>query len=211
LRREGEVFEESEGPIEDILGEGKDKIHIFSISDLCFPLVIYFIYLFIPKGSPPRSNRMEGGQGRQFDSSCDRPALPYSFFAPGGALTLPPMPHHSRNSSTITSISISVHITNQHTHFPSLPSFGFILRLLVTQRTVFTHPTLPHSRHPPPSPGTLSKHTPRGLCPSRISLSASGHFFPDRPVPSLQSSSLGLHREHARLSAFNSNEPYCLR
>lgn len=71
------------------------------------------------------------------------------------------MPHHSRNSSTITSISISVHITNQHTHFPSLPSFGFILRLLVTQRTVFTHPTLPHSRHPPPSPGTLTKHTPR--------------------------------------------------
>jgi hypothetical protein len=56
---------------------------------------------------------------------------------------------------------LSPFTSNQHTHFPSLPSFGFILRLLVTQRTVFTHPTLLHFRHPPPSPGTLTKHTPR--------------------------------------------------
>ena len=35
-----------------------------------------FIYLFLSE--PYRSNT-EGGQGRQFDSSCDRPALPYSF------------------------------------------------------------------------------------------------------------------------------------
>ena len=93
-----------------------------------------------------------------------RPAgLPYSLFAPGGSLfcaTLT-LPCHI-TAATLLPLHpyLSPFTSNQHTHFPSLPSFGFILRLLVTQRTVFTHPTLLHSRHPP-IPGTLTKHTPR--------------------------------------------------
>jgi hypothetical protein len=45
--REGEVFEESEGPIEDILGERKDKILYISeyMQRSCSQIIIYlFIY-----------------------------------------------------------------------------------------------------------------------------------------------------------------------
>ena len=161
MRREGEVFEESEGPIEDILGGRKDKILYISRDAHLF--LILFIYLFLCE--PYRSNT-EGGQGRQFDSSCDRPALPYSFFAPGGALKCATLtlPCHITAATLLPLHPYpSPFTSNQHTHFPSPPSLGFILRLLVTQRTVFTL-----SSSPPPSPGTLTKHTPPELPLSRF-------------------------------------------
>ena len=150
MRREGEVFEESEGPIEDILGGGRIRFYIFWDAHIS-SLAVIFIYLFLPE--PYRSNT-EGGQGRQFDSSCDRPALPYSFFAPGGALKCATLtlPCHI-TAATLLPLHpyLSPFTSNQHTHFPSPPSLGFILRLLVKQRTVFTHPTftaLSSSPHP---------------------------------------------------------------
>ena len=108
-----------------------------------------------------------------------------------------------------SSVSISVHIKS--THSLSIPAhpFCFILRLLVKQRTVFTHLTLLPSRHP--SSGTLTKHTPG--TPTSLKLGpARGFFHPDRPVHSPQSfafenrllSSLRLActNEHANLPAF---------
>ena len=83
-----------------------------------------------------------------------------------------------------SSVSISVHIKS--THSLSIPAhpFCFILRLLVKQRTVFTHLTLLPSRHP--SSGTLTKHTPG--TPTSLKLGpARGFSLPDRPVHSPQS------------------------
>jgi hypothetical protein len=100
---------------------------------------------------------------------------------PKARLSLPPMPHHSRNSSAITSVSISVHIKSTHSlSIPALP-FCFILRLLVKQRTVFTHLTLLLSRHP--SPGTLTKHTPG--TPTSLKLGSGTGLFLPRSASSL--------------------------
>jgi hypothetical protein len=100
-----------------------------------------------------------------------------------------------------SSVSISVHIKS--THSLSIPAhpFCFILRLLVKQRTVFTHLTLLPSRHP--SSGTLTKHTPG--TPTSLKLGPARGFFPPRSASSLSTivrvrktivkqSSLGLHK-----------------
>jgi hypothetical protein len=60
----------------------------------------------------------------------------------------------------------------------------------------------------PPSPGTLTKHNPPELQLPRNLVSARGLFYPDRPVLSLQSSSLGLQCQPVGIL---SKEPYCLR
>ena len=104
--------------------------------------------------------------------------------------------------------NLSPFTSNQHTHFPSPPSFCFILRLLVKQRTVFTHPTLPHSRHPPPSPGTLTKHTPG--TPTSLKLGSGMRPFQPRSASSLSTIvrsivnclRLAYTKELASLSAF---------
>jgi hypothetical protein len=63
---------------------------------------------------------MEGGQGRQFDSSCDRPALPYSFFAPGGALP----PSHATSQPQLFYYYIHIYLRSHHksTHSLSIPA-----------------------------------------------------------------------------------------
>jgi hypothetical protein len=94
-----------------------------------------------------------------------RPAHPYSFFAPDGALfcaTLT-LPCHI-TAATLLPLHpyLSPFTSNQHTHFPSPPSFLFHF-------TSFGNSTYClHSRHSPPSPGTLTKHTPPELQLPRI-------------------------------------------
>jgi hypothetical protein len=71
----------------------------------------------------------------------------------------PPMPHHSRNSSTIASISISVHIKS--THSLSIPATFRFHFTSFGNTTYCIYPPYITALSSSPSPGTLTKHTPR--------------------------------------------------
>ncbi len=163
------------------------------------------------------SSSTEGGQGRQFDSSCDWPALPYSFFAPRGTpqrrLSLSPMPCHITAATLLPlHLYLSPFTSNQHTHFPSPPSFCFILRLLVKQRTVFTHSSLviPILRNPNQAYPRNSDF-PQTWFPHEAFTAQIGQFtLHNRSFSQVKHSSLGLHKRTCQPAGIPSIELYCL-
>jgi len=70
------------------------------------------------------------------------------------------MPHHSRNSSTITSISISVHIKSTHS-LSILATFRFHFTSFGNTTYCIYPPYITALSSSPPIPGTLTKHSPR--------------------------------------------------
>lgn len=136
-----------------------------------------------------------GGQGRQFDSSCDWPAHPYSFSASSRCSSQrrdsrsSPMPHHTAATLLpLHSISISVHIKSTHSlSIPALFRFHFTSFGKTTYCIYPPYITALSSSLPASSPGTLTKHTPRNSEPSLKLGSGTRRFHPDRPVHSPQS------------------------
>ena len=113
----------------------------------------------------------------------------------------PPMPHHSRKSSTITSISISVLIKS--THSLSIPAiFRFHFTSFGKTTYCIYPPYITALSSSPPSSGTLTK------LPSRNSTLPEIWFRHAAILPRSASSlstivfTLTCTKEHARLSAF---------
>ena len=205
MQREGEVFEESEGPIEDILGGGRIRFYIFVISS--FELYL-FIYLCGHAGKVRL--RVRTGRRAARDGSLTARAtgrlthILFSLLAVRDSHH--PMPHHSRNSSTITSISISVHIKSTHSlsipaifrfHFTSFGNTTYcIYPPYITAPPI---PRNPNQAYPPGTP-TFPKFgfATRPLLPrSAISLSTIVFaWLAERNMPACRHSL---------------SEPYCLR
>ena len=112
----------------------------------------------------------------------------------------PPMPHHSRKSSTITSISISVHIKS--THSLSIPAISRFHFTSFGKTTYCIYP--PYIYCPlviPPSSGTLTKASLPELHPVRNLVSARGHSTQIGKFSLYNRLFLTCTKEHARLSA----------
>jgi hypothetical protein len=157
-----------------------------------------------------------GGQGRQFDSSCDWPAQPYSFSASSRCSSQrrdsrsSPMPHHTAATLLpLHSISISVHIKSTHSlSIPALFRFHFTSFGKTTYCIYPPYITAISSSLPASSPETLTKHTPRNSEHSLKLGSGTRHFHPDRPVHSPQSFVLSIVKQSS-LGLAQTNTPTC--
>ena len=167
-----------------------------------------FIYLFYPNLTV-RTRRAARDGSLTARATGRHSHILFSLLAVLSCATLtPPMPHHSRNSSTITSISISVHIKS--THSLSIPAIFLFHFTSFGKTTYCIYPPYITALSSSPSPGTLTK-LPPGTPTSPKSGFGTRPFYPDRPVLSLQSSLLGLHKGTCQTVGIPPNEPYCLR